>query len=156
MDLVIATFIFSIALTFFYFYTLNDRNSPKETIESLALQGKSISDSLLSAGFPEDWTESNVVEIGIETSGKINETKLEQFYNLTQNDYEKTKRLFNIKSDYIVFFDKEIDFGFVKADSIGKPGSNRTNIKPKNLIKVERIVIYRDLPAKMTIYVFEE
>ena len=91
-DLMIALVIFSIGIFVFFLYSINAPTEAEESIDNLFYEGKIIASSILSEGHPEDWTFGNVVTIGILSQGKINETKLERFYNLAQADYAKTKR----------------------------------------------------------------
>ena len=102
-DLIIAFMIFSFTLVFFYFYSFNYSNETEDILQTLTYEGNFIADSLLSPGYPASWDESNVVEIGLTTDGKINQTKLENFYSFAQNDYERTKRVFGTKYDYYFF-----------------------------------------------------
>ena len=90
-DLIIATTIFVAGIVVFYLYSLNFADQSEEIINSLNYDGEIIGDMLLSEGFPKNWTESNVVTIGITSKNKLNQTKMENFYNLAANDYSKTK-----------------------------------------------------------------
>ena len=122
IDLMIAVVIFSIGLTVFFIYSLNSPGEGKENIELLFYDGEIIANTLLSPGYPKGWDEENVINIGITTNGKINETKLERFYNLAEDNYEKTKLLFNTKYDYYFFISESIIINGGSIEGIGKPG----------------------------------
>lgn len=156
IDLFAASLIFSVSMAFFYFYLLNDRESPKENIELLQYRGKVITDSLLSEGSPDNWVIGNVFEIGLLSNGKINETKLEQFYNLSQNNYQLTKSLFNSEYDYYFFLERNMTIGALEIEGIGKPGITKNNIIAKNLIKVSRVSVYKNRPIGATLYIWKE
>ena len=151
-DLTIAFVIFSFAIIFFYFYSLNYSNETEDILEILTYEGNYIADSLLSSGYPDQWQESNVIEIGLTTSGKINQTKITNFYNLAQNDYEKTKRIFGTKYDYYFFMEDPINS---TLEGIGKPGVNSTNIAAQNIIKITRLTIYQNKPTTAYVYIFQ-
>jgi len=154
MDLVVGVIIFSVSLGIFYIFTLNDSGLSSEKVESLSNVGKIISNSILSEGSPVNWDSSNVLEIGIFSDGKINETKLESFYNLAVVDYPRTKIMFNSGYDYYFFLDDSMNISSKVVDGIGKPGVNRDNISSENLIKISRIVPYKGKLTNARIYVW--
>jgi len=156
LDLMVATIIFSVALASFYFYTVNERGGFEEKIELLSYEGKSTSNTLLSEGYPTDWNSTNVIEMGILTNGKINQTKLETFYDFVQSDYSKTKLVFNTAYDYYFFLDQNMTVNSVEIEGIGKPGVTKDTINAKHLIKISRVVIYQNRPIGAQLYIWEE
>ena len=60
-DLVIAAAIFTIALVFFYFYTINNSRETEEVFQKMFSEGDLIGSFILSEGYPENWNPSNVV-----------------------------------------------------------------------------------------------
>ena len=152
-DLVIAFMIFSFAIIFFYFYSFNYSNETKDMLELLTYEGNFIADSLLSPGYPDTWDESDVLEIGLTTNGKINQSKIETLYEFTQNDYERTKTIFKTKYDYYFYMETPINS---TLEGIGKPGINSTNIEALNLIKITRFTIYQNKPTTAYIYIFQQ
>jgi hypothetical protein len=155
LDLMAAAVIFSVTVGIFYFYALNESSGATEMLELLSYDGRLISENILSEGVPSDWDAGNVVEIGILTDGKINETKASAFYSLVQADYERTKLLLNTRYDYYFFLDEQIDVTSAVVDGIGKPGSTRDNIDPDNLIKIGRVAVYDGKPTGATLYVWK-
>ena len=153
MDLMIATMIFSLALVSFYLYSFNVGDFEND-LESLSFDGRIITNTLLSSGSPEDWTEFNVVELGILTDDEINETKLWRFYNFSRDNYTQTKSVFNTVNDYYFFFESNMTFGTVEVEGIGKPGIDKDNISSNNLVKIERIVVYKNKPIGAKLYVW--
>jgi len=152
-DLIIAFIIFSFAIIFFYFYSFNYSNETEDILELLTYEGNFIADSILSPGYPDQWEESNVIEIGITTDGKINETKIKKFYQLTQNNYNKTKQIFGTKYDYYFFMGTPINS---TTEGIGEPGTNSTNIIASNLMKITRLTIYQNKPTTAYVYIFQK
>lgn len=151
IDLMIASVIFTVAIVFFYFYALNEPAEAEEKLSALYYDGKIISDSILSEGYPQSWNASNVVITGILTNNKINETKLKNFYNLSSTTgYARTKRLFNTRYEYYFNLSETMMIGGIPVNGIG---SNPTN--QKNLVKITRFTIYQDKPMTAYLYVWE-
>ena len=136
-DLAVAGVIFVVAVVLFYLYTLNFSSGSDDVAANLNYEARILSDSLLSEGFPLDWNENNVAEIGILSVGKVNNTKVKNFYDLSQNDYQRTKNLFNVANDYYAYFDEVIEVDGTQINGIGLQESN-----PDNLVKISRIVIH--------------
>src|SRR3989338_341207 len=154
-DLIIGFIIFILAILFFYNYSFNYSNETEEIIELLSYKGDYIGDSIMSEGTPTDWSEGNVQKIGILTENKINQTKLEEFYNLVQTDYNSTKVIFNTKYDYYFFLTNPMNIGGGQVDGIGKPGVTKDTINATNLLRITRFTIYENKPVTAYIYVFE-
>ena len=150
-DLILASMIFIFAILGFYMFVFNYSVDGEETFNNLIYEGQLVADSLLGEGHPIDWNETNVVTIGIMSENKINETKLNRFYNLTINDYDKTKRLFNVKYDYYINFSKPVYIGGSYQYIMGQQNSN-----PKNLIRISRFSIYDNTPITMNINIWAD
>ena len=103
LDFIIALAMFLAALIMFYKYSAN-LTAPQNTLSDLVMDAKSISGSLLSAGYPLNWGVGNVVTIGITNSQKINSTKVQRFSYIP---YNQTKKLLNAKNHYLVFFENK-------------------------------------------------
>jgi hypothetical protein len=146
IDLMVAMIIFSVAIAVFYIYSLNQPSETEQNFENLFYDGGVIADALLSQGYPEDWNSGDVVTLGILSSGKINETKLERFYDLASSDYERTRQIFNTGYNYWFFLSEEMD-------GIDGIGLNQTN--PRNLVKVTRFSIYKNKPVTVYLYIWE-
>jgi hypothetical protein len=156
VDLMIAMIIFSIGIIFFLLYSFNNSNSSKEHYEVIYYEGKSISDKLLSEGYPNDWNSSNVLMIGLTTDNKIDQNKLEEFYKISQSNYSKTKEMFGTRYDYYVSIENNLTINSTEMPGFGKPGVNITEINPENLIKIERVSIYKNKPVVVLIYIWEQ
>src|SRR3989338_10997408 len=120
VDLIIASIIFLIGILAFYLYAINTPKESETIIDKLLYQGDTIAGSLLSEGYPENWDEENVLILGIMTQNKINKTKLEKLYNLSVNNYEKTKFLFNTNYNYYVLFQENITINGNSINGLGK------------------------------------
>jgi len=154
MDLMVATMIFTLALVSFYLFSFNSTTTDEDRLSGLSFEGRIITNTLLSTGSPEDWTELDVVQIGILTEDKIDDLKLEKFYNFSRDNYSRTKSIFNTKYDYYFFLDDNMSINSVTVDGIGKSGVDRYNIDAKNLIKIERVVVYKNKPMGAKLYIW--
>lgn len=157
-DFIVAIVIFTVAILFYYKYAPTFQ-ADEGAIDELLVNANIISNSLISAGYPLNWT-NDVERIGI-TDGKnrINETKLLQFANMS---YKDAKFLFGSLYDYLVFFEDKNSSLLVinNITGIGKENINSTNIfdveKPKKLVKTRRLVIYDSDIYNMVVYVWEK
>ncbi|MFA5060867.1 MAG: hypothetical protein WC494_00950 [Candidatus Pacearchaeota archaeon] len=154
VDLIIAMIIISIGIIFFLLYSSNNFISSKESYEIIYYEGKSISDKILSEGYPKNWNSSNVVSIGLTTNNKIDQDKLEEFYEMSQKDYPRTKKIFGTKYDYYFSVEGNLTVNSTEIQGFGKPGVNITEINPKNLIKINRISIYKNKLVKISVYIW--
>jgi len=158
LDFMMGVVIFAILMTIFFKYSSNITKK-QEGITGLAVEGKTISNDLLSQGFPSNWNSSNVVIIGItDDNNQINETKLNNLINVS---YEQTRTLFRTRYHYYFLFLNQNN-SIIKItptqEGIGYPGvnsSNIGNINTKRLIKLERIVFFRNQMAKLVLYLWQ-
>jgi|SRR3989344_6445697 len=149
-DLVVASIIFSFAIIFFYIFALNYSTGGEETFNNLVYEGQLVAESILSEGYPADWNNNSVVRIGILSENKINQTKLERFYNMTlTSEYNRTKVLFNMAHDYNISFSFPVIIPGVPGGSVYSIGM--TKPAPENLIRVTRFSIYNNKPITLDI-----
>ncbi len=148
-DMLIAVSLFSMTMLLFYLYSLNRSSETEDVLKSLQYDANIVAQIVLSEGYPQDWIAANVITPGILTDKKINQTKIEQFYDLSQNDYEDTKKLLQTKYDFYIFLSQPIE---ITGDTVPGMGRNYTN--PKNLIKLTRVTTYQNKPTTFTIYVW--
>lgn len=146
-DLFVAIGIFLAGIIFFWIYTINYSSSSQDTLIRLQNEANQISDIVLSQGTPTNWTSDNVIRLGILTNGKINQSKLDDFYDLANSDYNKTKSLFRIRENYYVQFQDNVT---ISGQSRYQIGQNSTDYE--NLIKVTRVVIYEGNLTTLNVY----
>ena len=149
-DLVIASVIFVTGIVLFFIYSLNLSDQGEESISKLTYQANSAANNLLSDGTPKDWVGANVEKIGLLSDGKINETKLERFYDLSEINYDKSRILLGVQNNYYIFFQEKMMLEGKDVEGIGLIPTN-----PKNLIKISRVTIYKDKPTAINIEVWE-
>lgn len=150
LDVMVATSIFIFGISLFFLYSINYPKGEQEKIEDLLLEGNKIAEDLMSEGSPSDWTIETVSKIGVLSENKINQTKLEQFYQLVSDNYGNTKFLFNTKYNYFVNASIPLKISIFSIHGIGNEPLEATN-----LIKVTRITIYENKPINFEVQVWE-
>jgi hypothetical protein len=163
MDYIFGIFIFSICLILYYKFIPNLEAEELNNLEEIYLDAKTISESIVSQGYPQNWTNETVHKIGILSHGKtINHSKFIEFNNMALDDYNKTRMKFNVHSEFIIFFtdinDNPINLSNIYK--IGNPkvtltGSNNldlSGINQNNLVSITRILIYNKSTIKMVAY----
>lgn len=150
IDLAVALVIFTVGILIFFFYTVNRPAEARESLDYMFYDGNLIADSVMSKGAPSGWNSSNVITIGVLSDNKINETKLEQFYNLSIEDYKRTKQLFNTRFDYYFSLSENMSLYVGEVNGIGYFPLNE-----KNLVKITRFTIYKDKPTTAYFYIWE-
>jgi len=85
-------------------------------------------------------------DFGILSDGKISQSKLENFNNL---NYESKKSLLGINNDFYFTVD-ELEIGGTPVDYIGKINNTET----ESLIQITRINVYKNIPVKFKIFVW--
>jgi hypothetical protein len=104
-DFVVAIIIFSFVLISYYIYTTNISKQDSVETSNLISDAKTISESLTSGGFPENWKSSDVVRIGF--IGSDNRLDTEKFNEFIKIDYNESKRLLGTAYEHFLFFVNE-------------------------------------------------
>lgn len=160
-DLVVALLIIVMVIIIFFSFEANNDKVGESIEEDMSLDSKTISDYLMSSGYPENWNITSATRIGITNDDNvINSTKLSNFYNFTLTDYSKTKTLFKTNYDYVVFFidNKGNIRNMSSSVFFGKPGINSTNIEdenPKYLSKISRFLVLKTINETVTSEILE-
>ena len=149
-DLMIGVMIFVGGMAMIYLYTINYPGQEEDTIQTLQNEGQLFSESILSEGSPTNWNLTNVLRPGILSNGKINQTKLELFDNLTTINYNLTKSLFRLKNEYYFYFQEPVNISGTMKQTIGLLNST----SPQNLIKITRVVIYQTNVTTLKFYLW--
>lgn len=158
VDILAATAIFFVSLFFFYQYYVNAYSAKGGDITPLIQTSRTVSESLIEAGYPEGWNSTNVVMIGL-TDGnqRMDYNKLSYFSEI---DYEESKKLLNTQFDYLIFFydSNGVIASIDDISSVGKPGVTYDNVieheNPEKLIKVSRFLIYKSDVYRMELYLW--
>ena len=152
-----AFIIFIGALIFFYKFSIDLTSSGQSAAADLITNGKDVSNLLMKSGYPPNWNLSSVILFGLTDDEHLNVTKV---YFFSQQEYNASKGLLSTQYNYYIFFEyangTQAMVGNVSG--IGKPGVNSSNIlqveNPKNIIKIDRLVIYNVSIVKMKVYIW--
>lgn len=151
LDLMIASIIFLAGIFFVYTHVMNLGGGSGSSLTSLNTQAETGSSLILSEGSPENWKELNNTETpGITTNKKINQTKLNRFYNITNSSrgYQRTKNRLDITDNFYFNF-SNMKVGGKEVKGIGEKPENYDN-----LVKTERITIYENRITKFNFYIW--
>lgn len=151
LDLMIGFVIFLIGIFFVYMYAINYGGGSETILDSLKTQAETGSSLILSEGSPENWEGLDNTETpGILTNNKINQTKLDRLYNITDTskEYQRTKNRLDITKEFYFNF-SGIKSGGEEIEGIGKKPNNSNN-----LIKTERVTTYENRITKFNFYVW--
>jgi hypothetical protein len=102
-DFMIGVLIFSIVIITYFYYASHTEYSDETLISSLLSEAKTISNSLVTQGYPLNWTAANVTTVGI-TNGdfRINTTKLSAFNSWS---YEERRGYLHTTKDYYFYLE---------------------------------------------------
>lgn len=154
-DLIAGLTIFVMGIFVFFLFSLNYNSGSTSAIEELEYEGEIVGDSLLSEGYPNIWnyvdfTNGDVEQIGILTDGKVNQTKLDLFYNVSRDNYQTTRGILNIRGEYWVSFS---DILVIEGETV--PGiGNEPDGTERNIIKKSRVVSYNGKVTVLDIFVW--
>ena len=141
LSIFLVTFVF--AINFINSSYFNDAQSSNRVID----EAQKLSNNLLHTGIPEDWSNENVVSLGITTNNRLDLNKLERLKNLTEDDYAFAQILFGINSDFLVYFENKegLLLNLTEDSYVGKAGyTPQTAIDdlPAEFVQVSRYMVY--------------
>ncbi len=157
-DLLIGIVIFSVALVIYFKTDLNLYQGNGKIYQDLMMEAKIITNSLISPGYPFNWTPGTVTRLGFVDNARVNYTKLNYLMGM---NYNHTKSLLRTKYDYYFYFEQYGRPALINgSDGYGYPGVNRTNLdtllNPKYVLKLTRIVILNHNPARMQFLIWKK
>lgn len=159
-DFVIGILIFGVVIALFVKFGSGIFSNNQDEVNSMLLNAKRISNSMLGEGYPEDWTNATVKRIGLtDGAARIMDSKITTLYSM---DYSRTKSILGSRYDFVAFLTNNrgelARFRLTNTTTIpavGKPGVNSTNIYDvedvDTLVFTERFVIYNSSMHKLTI-----
>ena len=149
IDLMIAAAVVMAGMTLIYLYSYQLSSRGERQLDTMNAVGERLANTLLSAGVPENWNRNTVTSIGILTGSTVNQSKLEEWYFLTQQDYNSTKRGFRTKYEYFVNFTQPMFINTTQIQGIGLPPTNT-----QHLVKVSRFAVYQNNPVTIKILIW--
>lgn len=174
-DFIIALMIFVIVLVIYYKFVVNLSEQDRSAFEELVSDSKMISSSLVSGGFPENWTNTTVQRIGItDNNYRVMQSKVNDIERL---GYKKTRVLFGTKFDYFASFEDRsrclvnITAGFGLGYNVSIINSatpknctiqgaqnkelNISGLNKDDIVKVTRLLVYGDDIVRMVVHVWQ-
>jgi len=151
IDLIIAFVIFFVGVFFIYTYAINNIGDSESVLNSLKSQAKTGSSLILNEGSPENWAgTNNTITPGILSENKVNQTKLDRFYNITDTEEEYIKTKLKLGVDEEFYF----NFSGIRANNSSIQGIGKKPVNEENLFKLERITVYRNKITKFNMFVW--
>lgn len=136
LDAMISVFIFFLAISILFFYSINFDKQTSSSLDDLMNQGNTASNLLLSNE-----------ELGIFSNNLISQTRLNEFNNA---DYQIKKSQLGIRDNFYFILDN-LEVNGVPVDYVGN--MNTSNVG--NSIKIERIASYKNKPSKFELYIWK-
>jgi hypothetical protein len=149
IDLMIAVAVIMAGMTLMYLYSYQLGSRGERQLDNMNGIGERLANIILTTGQPENWNRTTVTSIGILTNDKINQTKLNEWYALTQQDYNATKRMLRTEHDYFVNF---TDTMLINGNPV--VGIGRMPSQPKNLVQVTRFSLYQNQPVTIKVIIW--
>lgn len=144
-DFMVGILILTVMIVVYFQFVSNFSFESEGSLDDLTRDAKIISNSLMTQGYPLDWNSTNVSRIGIvDGDNRLNISRLSEFKSI---DYNETKNIFSISSDYFIYFEKQD-----QKETLGGVediGVNETD--PLKLAAITRIVFYDGSFYKMRI-----
>ena len=103
-DFAIGMLLFAFTLAIYFGYTNNFSREQSGEFNDMMSEAKSVSSSLVLAGYPSGWNNANVARIGIADEYGLNVTKLKALSAMRYND---TKKKLSTRYEYSIFFEDE-------------------------------------------------
>lgn len=144
LDFMFGLFIFLGVVVFYYNYYNNISDDKEQVWNEMVIDSKSVSSSLISQGYPEDWNATTAVRIGLMNSNhRMNQTKLDEFAKI---EYNTSMILLSTKYDFYFFLEEK---NGTKHFPVGREPVNNTFI-----VQSTRLVIYNSSIHRMVVYLW--
>jgi len=104
-DFVIGMVIFSLVLISYYTYTTNISKQDSVVMNNLISDVKTVTSSLTSSGYPNNWNSNTVTRIGF--TDNYNRIDNDRFNEFNKINYNTSKKLLGTTYDYLLFFVNE-------------------------------------------------
>ncbi len=142
IDLSVALSIFLIMLVFSFKFLSETYIFEKDN--NMISEADRLSAKLMTPGIPENWTNEDVISIGLTRENKLDTSKINYLINLSKESYPNVKAILSIKSDFIIFFENRTGdmINFSDSGYIGMPGKTQYNIEAEEKVFIERYLAY--------------
>lgn len=152
-DFMVGVLIFSIVLVTYFYYVEHTDQSDDGLMGYVVSEAKAISSYLITAGYPADWSETNVSTVGL-TDGayRIDMGKLQDFNSW---GYEERRGYLHTAKDYYFFLEYPNGTVFNKLCADPFVGCVEWN-SSYHLAQSTRLVIYNSSIVKMSLWIYQQ
>ena len=152
-DFMVGVLIFSVVVVAYFYYVEHTEYSDDTLMSTLVAEAKTISNSLVTRGYPADWTASNVTTVGF-TDGnyRINSTKLSDFNSW---GYEERRGYLHTTKDYYFHLEYLNGTEFNKLCEDEFAGCVKWN-ESQELVQSTRLLLYDGSVVRVVLYVFQQ
>lgn len=152
-DFVIGVLIFSIVVFTYFYYVEHLEYADDSLISSLVSEAKSITNTLVTQGYPTGWTAANVTNVGL-TNGdyRINMTKLANFNSW---GYEERRGYLHTTKDYYFYLEHLNSTRFNERCADPGAGCIQWNTS-QYLVQNTRLLIYDEDIVRLVLYVYQK
>ena len=158
MDFVVGLVIILAALIITTNFLLtNQQTSTFDAVRSSAL---STTELLMSTGYPQAWNQTTIINLGLLTDHKLNQTKLDAAANITYADLKTA--LHNPPNVYWYFANKTSvlnlgSCGYGDPDTLASvaPDCTPQTTQKNNLVSLNRFVTYNNTIIRMVVLVWD-
>jgi len=135
MDAIVALTIFFSGVSVLFLYAINVNEDVNTSLEELLVQGNIASELILSDGSQ-----------GIFTDNKINQTKLDL---LASSNYDSKRSNLGVIDQFYFTLDN-LEYGNSSQPFVGNRNSSEVN----NIIRIERIAVYKNKLSKFDMFIW--
>jgi hypothetical protein len=145
IDFMVGLLILITTLIIFYQYQGNLSDRAEAEWQEMIIDSKSISSTLMTEGYPLNWTNETVEILGL-TDGnyRINGTKVMQFKNMS---YKHARQVFRTRFQFYFFIEDS------NGTKMYDAGLNATD--PSFLVQATRFVLYNSTISRMVLHLWQ-
>jgi hypothetical protein len=152
-DFIVGVLIFSVVIMSYFYYVEHSAYSDETLVSSLVAEAKTISNLLVTRGYPIGWSAANVTIVGLtDGNSRINMTKLSHFNSW---GYEERRGYLHTTKDYHFYF--EYINGTRFNERCADPGAGCVEWNSSyNLVQNTRLLIYNSEVVRMVLEVYQQ
>jgi hypothetical protein len=146
LEFIVAIVIVAVMGTIFLQTLLNQHQG--SSIANLHTRAVRVSESLMTPGYPLNWTQDDVRTIGVVQQWHVNESKMENFYNLTSG---QIRVALNLQHHYhIGLYNRSTPIRFDDKDFVGEVIPDA-----RKVASVKRFVVYNQTIMQLQVTLWQ-
>jgi hypothetical protein len=152
-DFIIGVLIFSIVIITYFYYVEHSSYSDETLVSALLSEAKTISNSLVTQGYPPNWTIANVTTVGLtDGSPRIDVAKLADFNSW---GYEERRGYLHTTKDYYFYLEYINGTKFNELCTDPFVGCVEWNTS-YHLVQNTRLLIYDSDVVRMVLNIYQK